>query len=242
MKHSSALLYLRACYQADNREQTVLDLFGSKVRFLSFFERTAEILSDELPSRRVVDEAVAEAGRTARLHRTEKELLFTTLFVVGRVPQGEAQQRLCAPLFSYPVTVDEDAESRLWLHVDTSARRLNVPLLDVLASAYSLDPVSGAPTQIGAPLVFSGNGMPRAIAVDGSGRFAFVSNRVGSVEAFGIDPVTGELDYRGTTPSGGQAPEAIAVDPWAVRSSIAACSTSSRAASVGLSTLRTLPA
>ena len=140
MKHSPALLYLRDCYQADNREQTVLDLFGSKVQFLHFFGRTAEILSDELPSRQVTEETVAEAARTARLHRTEKELLFTTLFVVGRVPQGEGWQRLCAPLFSYPVTVDEDAQGHLWLHIDTSARRLNFPLLTLLASAHSLDP------------------------------------------------------------------------------------------------------
>ena len=111
--HSPTLLYLRDCYRADNREQTVLDVFGTKVQFLHFFERTAEILSDELPSRRVVDEEILEAARIAHLHQTEKELLFTTLFVVGRLPLGESTQRLCAPLFSYPVTVEDDEKSTI---------------------------------------------------------------------------------------------------------------------------------
>lgn len=80
-------------------------------------------------------------------------------------------------------------------------------------STFEVDPVTGAPTPVGLPLVFDANGMPRDIAVDGSGRFAFASNAGGAVEALWIDQGTGELTFLATTPSLGDMPEAIAVDP-----------------------------
>jgi len=84
---------------------------------------------------------------------------------------------------------------------------------DRSVSSYSVAPVTGVPTPIGLPIVFSGNGMPRAIAVDSSGRFAFITNAGGALEAFLIDQTTGELTFRASTPTLGLTPDAIAVDP-----------------------------
>ncbi|MFT5049202.1 MAG: 6-phosphogluconolactonase (cycloisomerase 2 family) [Chlamydiales bacterium] len=97
---------------------------------------------------------------------------------------------------------------------DPSGRWLyTLDALDSSISFYALDPGTGAPTQIGLPHVFPGSGMPRAIAVDSSGRFAFVTTTAGNVEAYHIDLNTGELIYKFGTSSLGLNPDAIAVDP-----------------------------
>lgn len=109
----------------------------------------------------------------------------------NRVLTGLSPRSLCAdPLGRFVLAVNVNSPSVSSFRVNTGNGRLS---------------------RVVDPLPYSGQ--PRAIAIDPSGRFAFVANAVGSVDAFGIDPSTGALDFRGTTPSGGQSPEAIAVDP-----------------------------
>jgi 6-phosphogluconolactonase len=80
-------------------------------------------------------------------------------------------------------------------------------------SAYTIDPSTGALTAIGSP-VMSGQG-PQSVAVDPSGKFAYVTNAVdNTVSAYTIDPSTGVLTQVASSPfTAGQGPNSVAVDP-----------------------------
>ncbi len=90
-------------------------------------------------------------------------------------------------------------------------------------SAYTIDRSSGALAHVGTD-VLAGPG-PDSVAVDPTGRFAYVTNQGGNVSAFTIDSTTGALStitcvtgcdtyypYPGYFPAG-TAPSSVSVDP-----------------------------
>lgn len=81
-------------------------------------------------------------------------------------------------------------------------------------SVYSIDPASGALTEIAGSPFAAGDG-PRFVAFDPSGKFAYVANyHSGNVSAYAIDPVTGALTaVAGSPVAAGDGPYSIAVDP-----------------------------
>ncbi|MCP4661326.1 MAG: AAA family ATPase [bacterium] len=138
---SNLIRYLRDCYQADNREQSILNIFGQTVQFRYFMTEPDEILSGTLDQVPVEDEDLLEVQATASMHRTEKELLFGTIFVAGYVREGEAIRRICAPLIYYPAEVVEGLATP-FLEIDFDGQRINFPLLSQLASFFDLDAVT----------------------------------------------------------------------------------------------------
>ena len=82
-------------------------------------------------------------------------------------------------------------------------------------SMYTIDATTGALTSIGT----IGAGLfPGAVAVDPSGRFAYVANGdlfrgTGSVSTYAIDATTGALTSTGTTVTAGAGASSVAVDP-----------------------------
>jgi len=87
------------------------------------------------------------------------------------------------------------------LSIDSTGRRLYIANAfggDVLGD--SIDPSTGALTPMaGSPFFFqSGGNMPTFIALDPSGKFAYVINN-GLVVAFAIDAATGALSVIGGT-------------------------------------------
>jgi 6-phosphogluconolactonase (cycloisomerase 2 family) len=80
--------------------------------------------------------------------------------------------------------------------------------------AYSIDPVSGAMTQIpGSP--FTAGTVPVSVAAEASGRFLYVANNISSsVSAFAINPDTGTLTEIAGSPFGTASPPSFVVaDP-----------------------------
>jgi hypothetical protein len=80
-------------------------------------------------------------------------------------------------------------------------------------SAYTIDPSTGALTAIaGSP--FTAGSFPRSVAVDPSGKFAYVLNEGGNVSGYTINPSTGALTTIVGSPftTGGD-PRSMAVDP-----------------------------
>jgi 6-phosphogluconolactonase (cycloisomerase 2 family) len=75
-------------------------------------------------------------------------------------------------------------------------------------SAYSIG-ANGALTPIG---TFAAGANPDSVAVDPTGKFAYVANRGGTVSAYTINQSTGALTAIGTFTAGSN-PEAVAVDP-----------------------------
>jgi len=85
---------------------------------------------------------------------------------------------------------------------------------DHYVTAYRIDPLSGRLTPIpGSP--FATGGAPRAIAITGSGKFAYVANQgTNNVSAFRIDQQTGKLlPVPGSPFAAGTVPSGVAVDP-----------------------------
>jgi len=78
-------------------------------------------------------------------------------------------------------------------------------------SMYTIDAASGALTSVGR--VATGS-LPSSVAVDPSGKFAYVANggRSGNVSAYTIDATTGALTFVGAV-SAGSGPESVAVHP-----------------------------
>jgi 6-phosphogluconolactonase len=85
-------------------------------------------------------------------------------------------------------------------------------------TVYSYDPglgtLAGKQTVSTLPKDFAGKNTAAEIAVDGRGRFLYVSNRGDdSIAVFGIDPENGALTPAERVPSGGRAPRNFAIDP-----------------------------
>jgi 6-phosphogluconolactonase (cycloisomerase 2 family) len=80
-------------------------------------------------------------------------------------------------------------------------------------SAYTIDPMTGFLTAIsGSPFTAGVN--PIAVAVDPSGRFAYLANNGGgNVAAYSINASSGALTQIGTPVNSGSKPDFISVDP-----------------------------
>jgi 6-phosphogluconolactonase len=81
-------------------------------------------------------------------------------------------------------------------------------------SGYTIDSTTGALTPItGSPFAAGTN--PGSVAVDPSGKFAYVANEGGNnVSGYTIDPVTGALTpITGSPFAAGTIPDSVAVDP-----------------------------
>jgi hypothetical protein len=144
-KHAMAqprqiIQFLRACYEADNRETAVSNLFNKSIRHLHFIEGEERLLSGLLPRIPLATEAAPTAMKDAALYRREKELLYCAFTLIGKCRgRGPRQQPglLCAPLFLYPAKLVDDG-SIIQLEVDLEQQEVNIPVLAELATAEDL--------------------------------------------------------------------------------------------------------
>lgn len=144
MSRSAALIhYLHDCYRADNQEQAILDLMGSKVEYHRFLPRAGDLLSGVLDHLPVVDPELETMAKKAALHRTEKALELGAFFVVGTVLESgdeERRRKLCAPLVSFGLEAEEEPQAgpgAVLLSIDLDRPRLNTPLLSLMAGAVA---------------------------------------------------------------------------------------------------------
>lgn len=125
--------YLRRCYESDNRETSITNLFHEKIRHRVFVRDTEDLLRgilNEIP----LEPGVAEAAsKEARLHRKEKSLVYCAFPIVGPSPKhGLLPAQLCAPLFFYPAEIAETPKGWM-LRASLDQQRVNVPVLTALA-------------------------------------------------------------------------------------------------------------
>jgi len=132
-KAPDIIRYLRRCYESDNRETSITNLFHEKIRHRVFFRDTEDLLRgilNEIP----LEPAMAEAAsKEASLHRKEKSLVYCAFPIVGQAPKhGLLPTQLCAPLFFYPAEIAETSKGWM-LRASLDQQRVNVPVLTALA-------------------------------------------------------------------------------------------------------------
>jgi len=135
--------YFRDCYEADNRETGIANLFSKKFRHVSFLSGTDDLLRGVLDRVPIDRKTAVAAQKEAELYRKDKTLVYCAFPLVGPVAEsGRLPERLCAPLVFFPATiVDEDGVS--FLSVDLTQQRVNFPVLAALAGGAESAGVEG---------------------------------------------------------------------------------------------------
>ena len=78
-------------------------------------------------------------------------------------------------------------------------------------SAYTIDQITGALTDLGTPV--SAGTYPTSVTVDPSGKFAYAADTIGgTIYSYTIDSTTGTLTALGTAVSAGTYPTSVTVD------------------------------
>ena len=85
--------YFRDCYEEDNRRSTLWDIFHASVTHRLFVEREEELLNGFLTEIPLDPDEGLEASKAAYLYQKEKELVYCSLFVVGRIGAGDQEPR-----------------------------------------------------------------------------------------------------------------------------------------------------
>ncbi len=131
--------YLKDCYEADNRQTTITNLFDARVEHLSFLYTATEFLLGNIPRIPVPEKQAKAAANTALLQQTEKTLVFCSMIVTGEVRSGFGRaQKICAPLLFFPATVRSDGPFT-YLEVELSQQRINHRLIPFLCGGHEDD-------------------------------------------------------------------------------------------------------
>lgn len=131
---SNSIRYFRDCYEEDNRRSTLWNIFQESVTHRLFAEREEELLNGFLTEIPLDPDDGRDTAKAAYLYQKEKELVYCSLFVVGRLRIGEEGTRaICAPIVIHPAEIIEQ-DPHAFLRPDLETRRINYHLLDALES------------------------------------------------------------------------------------------------------------
>jgi hypothetical protein len=135
---SDVIRYLRDCYEEDNRRSTLWNIFHPAVEHRLFFEGREELLNGFLSHTVIDPDDGLEAEKAAYLYRKEKELVYCSIFVLGRLKIADHEpQTVCAPVLIHPAEIITQPP-HVFLKPDLANRRLNHRLLDALEGDSSL--------------------------------------------------------------------------------------------------------
>lgn len=126
---NNTIAYFRDCYQADNRDLNLDNFFGTKVEKRIVLGGKEELIDGYYPRMPVNNKKAAEIVKDLALHYKEKELLYCSLFVIGKKKGYRGRtQPVCSPLFFYPATI-ELVDDEHYVKIDIEKRRFNYALL-----------------------------------------------------------------------------------------------------------------
>jgi len=131
MDPSAVIQYLRACYEADNREGSILDLRREKVQFLTFLSKGRDFMTGALPVAPVLRERGVEAQKAAELFLAEKTLVFGAFLLTGHCKTPRGKVELCAPLYLFPARVKVE-NGHAFLEPEIESGRINTRALAAL--------------------------------------------------------------------------------------------------------------
>jgi len=128
----SAIRYVGQCYEADNRETGIPNLFHKKYRHVTFLSGSEDLASGVLDRVPIERGLALAAEKEAALYRKDKTLVYCLFPLVGDPGSlPHLPSPLCAPVLYYPATIDDDG-SVAYLAIDRSQQRMNAPVIAAL--------------------------------------------------------------------------------------------------------------
>jgi|GEM_PF-297412 len=130
--HSPFIEYFNDCYRADNREQSLWDIYATQNEFLQVHNtQTLTLLHRE--QQLAIEPHYGEPLHSAiTTYRREKTLLYGHHFLTGLLPVsqglGGRAKRLCAPLVMFQASLEWHGP-HLQLQLDSTSAQWNTPLL-----------------------------------------------------------------------------------------------------------------
>ncbi len=129
MRIQNLIRYFRDCYQADQREATIWNIFDKKIEHKYFTDKQEELLTQQLPQEYIPTENALLIEKELQLFQREKSLFYFSFFVTGVNPsENIGPKKLCAPLLYYPAEIVKEKED-YYIKVDFSKQQVNYPLL-----------------------------------------------------------------------------------------------------------------
>lgn len=140
MASASELIdYLRRCYEADNRETGVTNLFHEKIRHLRFLSGDEVALSGISPRIPLPPKYATTLRKEAFKFRRDKTLVYAVLPIVGNGEfHGCLPKQVCAPLLFLTVAFEEVAGA-FFLRIASGEMRVNFPALLAIAEVTGAD-------------------------------------------------------------------------------------------------------
>ncbi len=127
------ILYLRACYRADQRETLIENIFDKKIEQQIFTSGSEDILSGESPRRPLEKDLAQEYLKTLQVYQKEKVLRYFAFFICGKPSQKHPRfLSLCAPLIECPAEIQQEETGEYFLQLDFKRLMLNYPILSYL--------------------------------------------------------------------------------------------------------------
>ncbi|WP_020530904.1 AAA domain-containing protein [Flexithrix dorotheae] len=125
--------YLRECYIADQREQTIWNIFDKKIEERYFMKEKEELVNGFFPKVYIEDRKAIKISKILKLYRKEKKLYYYSFFIAGKTgSELPGRQNICAPLFYYPAQITQNEEF-YYVNIDFKNRKVNLPLLSFLS-------------------------------------------------------------------------------------------------------------
>lgn len=132
MRIQKLIRYFKDCYQADQREATIWNIFDKKIEHKYFIEKEEELLTQNIPQQYIPGDIAQAIEKELQLYQREKSLYYFSFFITG-TNQSETigPQKLCSPLLYYPAELVKEKED-YYIKVDFTKQQVNYPLLAML--------------------------------------------------------------------------------------------------------------
>ena len=132
MRIQNLIRYFRDCYQADQREATIWNIFDKKIEHKYFTDKQEELLTQNLPQQYIPTEHALTIEKELQLFQREKSLFYFSFFIAGSNPSETiGPKKLCAPLLYYPAEIIKEKDD-YYIKIDFSKQQVNYPLLSML--------------------------------------------------------------------------------------------------------------
>lgn len=127
--------YLHRCYVEDNRQYQLLDVFNrNKVEHLKVIEGTEELINDDTPKIAITEEYYNEVYKTKEIFKKEKELLYSSVFIMGEEEYLGKVRKICAPLLLFPAHLSQTSDA-FFVSIELENFRVNASAISLLLRA-----------------------------------------------------------------------------------------------------------